>query len=92
MRVYFFEIFMTTQTFFILIITIFLTETLLTKFLGYLNTTRWTDELPKELEGIYDAEKYATSQKYERTKYKFSWISSGLSFTVMFIVLLFGGF
>lgn len=83
---------MTTETFFILILAIFLGETLLTKFLGYLNTTRWTDELPKELEGIYDAEKYAKSQKYERTKYKFSWISSGLSFVLMFVVLFFGGF
>jgi len=66
---------MNTEIFFMVILAIFLGETLLTKILGYLNTTRWTDELPQELEGIYDAEKYAKSQQYERTKYKFSWIS-----------------
>ena len=62
---------MTQDFFYWSIIGIFLFETFLTKYLSYLNTTRWTDELPQELQGIYDAEKYAKSQKYEKTKYKF---------------------
>jgi len=41
---------MTTEVIFYIILAIFLGETLLTKFLGYLNTTKWSDELPKELE------------------------------------------
>ena len=83
---------MTTQTIFIIILTIFLAETFLTKFLWYLNTRRWSDELPAELEGIYDGEKYAKSQQYERTKYKFSWISSSVSFAIMLLMLIFGWF
>ncbi len=83
---------MTTQTIFYIILAIFLGETILTKFLGYLNTTRWSDELPEELEGIYDAKKYAKSQQYERTKYKFGWITSMFTFTIMLLVLVFGGF
>ncbi len=83
---------MSTGAIFAIIIAIFIGETVLTKFLGYLNTTRWSDDLPKELEGIYDSEKYAKSQKYERTKYKFSWVSGGVSFVLMLLVLVFGWF
>ncbi|MDA9129379.1 M48 family metallopeptidase [Candidatus Gracilibacteria bacterium] len=83
---------MSTEAFFIIILAIFIGETILTKYLGYLNTTRWSDDVPKELEGIYDSEKYAQSQKYERTKYKFSWISGAVSFFIMLMILLLGGF
>lgn len=83
---------MSTEIIFTIIIAIFVGETILTKYLWYLNTTRWSDTLPKELEDIYDSKKYATSQQYERAKYKFSWISGGISFTVMLLVLLFWGF
>ena len=83
---------MSTETIFLLIISIFIWETVLTKYLWYLNTTLWSDNLPKELEWIYDAQKYAKSQQYERTKYKFSWISGGVSFILMLLVLLLWGF
>jgi len=83
---------MTTQAFFYIIIAIFIWETLLTKILGYLNTTRWTEELPGELKDIYDEKKYSKSQKYEKTKYKFGWISSVPSFIIMLLILLFGWF
>jgi len=83
---------MTTELIFYVIIGIFLFETILTKVLGYLNTTRWADEIPEELKDIYDGEKYAKSQQYERTKYKFGWISSSVSFLIMIIVLVLGWF
>lgn len=83
---------MTAQTILTIILIIFIGETLLTKFLGYLNTRRWSNELPKELEGIYDAEKYEKSQKYEKAKYKFWWISSSISFVIMLLILSFWGF
>jgi len=60
---------MTTQTIFIIIIAIFLGETLLTKVLGYLNTRRWSETLPPELADIYDQSKYAKSQKYEKASF-----------------------
>ncbi|MCH8518288.1 M48 family metallopeptidase [Candidatus Gracilibacteria bacterium] len=83
---------MSTEAIFYIIVSIFLFETLLTKFLSYLNTTRWSDELPSELQGIYDEEKYAKSQKYDRRKYKFGLLSSSISFLVMLLVLILGGF
>jgi len=83
---------MSTEVIFYIIVSIFLFETLLTKFLSYLNTTRWSDELPKELQGIYDEEKYAKSQKYDRRKYKFGLLSSSISFVIMLLVLVLWGF
>lgn len=74
----------------ILGITVF--EFCLTKSLSYLNTTYWSDTLPQELSDIYDEKKYAKSQKYEKAKYKFWNIQSIFSTTLLFVVLVFGGF
>lgn len=83
---------MTTQTIFIIIISIFLAETLLTKVLWYLNTRRWSETLPAELAWIYDETKYAKSQKYEKAKYMFWWVSSIPTFFIMLAILLHWGF
>ena len=83
---------MTTETIFIIILAIFLWETILTKFLGYLNTTKWSNELPEELKDIYDGAKYEKSQRYEKTKYIFGWISSVPGFVIMLLILMFWGF
>lgn len=83
---------METQTIFYIILAIFILETFLTKFLWYLNTTRWSNELPSELADIYDAKKYEKSQKYEKSKYKFGWVSSIPTFIIMFVILVCWGF
>jgi len=83
---------MTTETILLIILVIFLAETFLTKILWYLNTTRWSETLPKELTGIYDSKKYAKSQKYEKAKYSFWWIASIPTFFIMLAILLFWGF
>lgn len=77
---------------FCVIIGITIFEFLLTKYLGYLNTKNWSDELPKELADIYDKEKYAKSQKYEKAKYMFGNIQSVFSTTLILLVLFLGGF
>ena len=63
---------------------------MLERSLDYLNSTRWSDQLPKELEGIYDAEKYKKSQEYEKVKHRFSLITSSFSFLLMLFVLSIG--
>ena len=83
---------MATETIFIIIIAIFLGETLLTKVLWYLNTRRWSETLPVELAGIYDETKYAKSQQYEKAKYVFAWVSSIPTFLIMLAILVLGGF
>jgi len=43
------------------------------------------------LKDIYDEEKYAKS-KYEKTNHKFGSITGIFSFTIMLLMLIFGGF
>lgn len=83
---------MAVTTIFYLILSITFFEFLLTKTIGYLNTLYWSDNLPEELKDIYDAEKYTKSQRYEKEKYKFWIINSTLSFSILFLILVFGGF
>ncbi|MCX6250791.1 MAG: M48 family metallopeptidase [Bacteroidetes bacterium] len=78
--------------FFYLIIGILIFEYLLERMLAYLNSTYWRDDLPSELSGIYEVEKYKKSMAYEKDKHKFSFIVSTLTFIAMMVVLLPGGF
>jgi len=77
---------------FIIIIAIIVFDYLLEQLLDYLNSTYWSNELPKELEGIYDADKYKKSQDYQKANQKFSTLTSTLSFLAMLAMLLLGGF
>jgi STE24 endopeptidase len=49
-------------------------------------------KLPVELEGIYDAEKYAKQQEYEKVNSKFSLLSSSVSFVLILLMFVLGGF
>lgn len=83
---------MTTLTIFYIIIGLTVAEFIFTKVLSYLNTLNWSDTIPKELEGIYDEEKYKKSQQYEKVKFQFSTIWSIVTFIIMMALLLLGGF
>jgi STE24 endopeptidase len=83
---------MTAQTIFYIIIGILLFEYILERVLDYLNSTYWSNELPAELEGIYEADKYKKSQEYEKAKTSFSLLTSTISLAAMLLILLFGGF
>lgn len=80
---------MQAETIFYVILWFLIGEFLLMKYIGYLNTTNWSDVIPSELKGIYDAKKYKESQKYEKEKYSFGIISSTFSFILLIIALLF---
>lgn len=80
------------QIIFYLIIGILVFDYLLDQFLGYLNKTRWSSELPKELEGIYDEEKYRKSQEYEKVNHNFSNITSSFSLVLILVFLYLQGF
>lgn len=81
-----------TQTFFYIIIAFIVFDFVFQLVLDYLNTTKWSDELPEELSSFYDAEKYKKSQDYLRTKFKFGLIISILSFLAIISMVVFGGF
>ena len=59
------------HTIFIIILCIVIFDYLFGLLLEYLDSTRWPNQIPAELEGIYDAEKYRKSQDYEKTKTRF---------------------
>ena len=80
------------QTIFYIIIAIILFDYVLERVLDYLNSTYWSNEIPPELKGIYDAEKYKKSQDYEKVTTRFSIFSSTLSLVVLLVLLFTGGF
>ena len=83
---------MSVETIFYIIIALFVWEFILSKTLDYLNTKNWSTKVPEELKEIYDQKKYSKSMEYEKTKYKFWSITGAISFVIMLLVLIFGGF
>jgi STE24 endopeptidase len=80
------------NTIFIIIIAILVFNYFFERILDYLNSTFWSNELPKELEDIYDSDKYRKSQDYEKTKHRFSLIVNTISFVIILFILFFKGF
>lgn len=80
------------NTIFWIIIAIILFDFIFEKTLDYLNSTRMQESLPDELKGIYNEEKYAQSQQYEKVKNRFSMITSTFSLFIMLGMLFGGGF
>ena len=75
-----------------IIVALVLFDFLFGKGLSLLNLKRMTPELPKELTGIYDKEKYARSQQYQKANIRFSFISDSFTLIVFLTVLFSGGF
>ena len=82
---------MFTTVFYIIIVILFF-DFLLERLLNYLNSTRWSNELPKELHGIYDIDQYKKSQDYYFENQKLGLITSILTFLILLLMLFFGGF
>ena len=74
------------------IITIIVLDFIFEKYLDYLNTTKWSDTIPDEVKGIYDEDKYAKQQRYQRENHKFGMVSSGFAFALTLAMFLFYGF
>ncbi|PTN08004.1 M48 family metallopeptidase [Mangrovibacterium marinum] len=79
-------------TLFWLIIAILLFDFALERLLDYLNTTRWSDQLPDEVKGIYDDEKYRQQQAYSKVNHRFGMLTSSFSFLLIMAMLGGGGF
>jgi STE24 endopeptidase len=80
------------QTIYYLIIAILVFDFVFQMVLDYLNTTRFSADLPKELKDIYDEESYKKSQKYLKTNSKFGLLVSTLSFLVIILLVVSGAF
>jgi len=79
-------------TLFFVILVIIIADFAIDRYVDYLNTTRWSDRLPGELKGIYDEEKYARQQAYQRENYRVGLLASGINFALVLAMLLFFGF
>ena len=77
---------------FSIIITVIIVEFIFEQWLDYLNLKNLSEKLPEELQDIYDEEKYANSQKYERSTTKFSFYSSLFDLLFILAILFCGGF
>lgn len=80
---------MNPQTLFYLLIGIIILKFVFDTFLNFLNSKHFNDEIPKELEGIYNQTEYEKSQSYKKENYLFSLFVSTFSLltTVLFFVL-----
>ena len=65
---------------------------LLGLWLNLLNASSLSEDLPDEVSDIYEAEKYAKSQKYTRENIRFALITKTFSFIVIMLMLFFRGF
>jgi STE24 endopeptidase len=75
---------------FYLIIAFYIYDFVSDQWLAYLDRTMMTPVMPKELEGIYDAEEYARQQMYDKENDRLGLISSCLHFAVVITALLCG--
>lgn len=80
------------QILFYIIIGILVADFIFERFLEYLNSTQWSDQLPEELKGIFDDEKYRQQQAYEKVNFRFSLVSSSFSFILVLLMFLLTGF
>ncbi|MCF8234347.1 MAG: M48 family metallopeptidase [Bacteroidales bacterium] len=77
---------------FYFIVAIIVFNFILELVLDYLNQKNWSDQLPAELKGFYNEDKYKKSQQYFRAKQRFSILTGSLSFIAMIVMLILGGF
>jgi STE24 endopeptidase len=79
------------NNYFYLIVIFFVLDFIWEQVLSYLNRTRMTPVMPKELEGIYEPSEYARQQTYQKENDRFALFSKGFSFLVGAAVLWYGG-
>jgi STE24 endopeptidase len=83
---------MTVSTVFYLLLAIITFDFILERILHFLNRRSATKPIPAELAGIYDEEKYARSQAYQREVSWFNSLSATISFILIFLAISLGWF
>ena len=80
------------NTIFYIIIAILLFDYLFERLIDYLNTTRWSNDVPEALKDLYDSDKYKKSQMYHKTNHRFGMLTSTFSMVLIVLMILLGGF
>jgi STE24 endopeptidase len=77
---------------FLIIVGIVIFDFIVERLLDYLNTTRWSDLLPKQVADVYEPSEYKKSQAYKMVNHKFGMLTSTFSFLLILLMLFFEGF
>lgn len=77
---------------FFIIIAILVFQFIIEQGLEYLNAQRYGDQLPQELEDVFDKNGHLKSSEYKKTNYRFGWISALFSTVLTLLFLILGGF
>jgi len=83
---------MTESTILLILMLIVSADFLLDRVLSLLNIKSSKEAIPKELDGIFDEEKYAKSQEYNSVTSRFGFFSSTFFFIITVMALYFGWF
>lgn len=80
------------QTILYIILAIVVISYAFDQLLDYINLKHQRTDIPDEIAGFYDREKYLKSLAYHRDLTNFSFITSGFSFLLSVVMLVAGGF
>ena len=83
---------MSEHSIFLVLIAIIVTDFALERVLSFLNGKSAKKDIPQELSGIYDEEKYAKSQEYNQVNSRFGMLTASFSFLLLICALYFGWF
>ena len=83
---------MSPQTVFFIILVILTADFVSERILSALNVKSSKKPIPDLLSGIYDQDKYQKQQSYFRANTRFGLLTSTVSFLVIFLMIVFGGF
>lgn len=80
---------MTPNKIYYLVLFVIILNFLINKFLDFLNASHYNKPIPNKLKDIYEESEYMKSRRYEHKNFKFSLVSSSISFiaTLAFIIL-----
>ena len=79
-------------TLFYIIIAIISINFIIDKILDALNAKHYNDQLPEELQDVYDEDEYKKSQRYKATNYRFGILTSTFSFVLTLVFFFLDGF
>jgi len=83
---------MNPETILVIILGISIFSYLFDQLLDYLNLKAQRKDIPPEVEGFYNKQKYQKSLDYQKDQTRFSFITAAFSFILSLGMLLFGGF
>ena len=83
---------MNPQTLFYILVGILIVDFIIDKILDTLNAKRFDDQIPEELNDVYNEEAYKKSQSYKKTNYRFGIISSTFSIILTLAFFFVDGF